>query len=221
MSFHYTNTTAPPPPSPLPTTFTITAPPSTDIWRKPPNHDVFTAPILHQTIPLDQFHRIRVSVSAKWKTLYDQGGLLFARPRPPPAAAADAHGGEGAAANDLKWIKAGIEFVDGKACISVVAAEDRAADWSLMPLDDHHHAGTQVTIEFERDKLSLWVYLVVGADKGTERRTPIRKVTWAFAGAGEGETCWAGVYAAKPTVEAEAKKGEEGLEVGFSGLVVR
>lgn len=218
MSFHYANTTAPPPLSPLPTTFTITAPPSTDIWRKPPNHDVFTAPILHQTLPLDHFHSIRVSVNAKWKTLYDQGGLLFARPRPAAAAAADAHEG-GGAANDLKWIKAGIEFVDGKACISVVAAENRAADWSLMPLDDHHE-GTQVTIEFERDKLSMWVYLVVEAEKVTERRTPIRKVTWAFAGAGEGETCWAGVYAAKPTVESEGKKGE-GLEVRFRGLVVR
>lgn len=53
---------------------------------------------------------------------------------------------------------------------------------------------------------------------GGGRRRPIREVTWAFEGAAEGEECWVGVYAAKPTPTRE-DPGEE-LEVRFSGLVI-
>lgn len=212
---------------------------------------------------------MRVTVGAKWQRQYDQGGLLFARPCAPSAAAATADGGGGTAGwssdADIKWIKAGIELVDGAACASVVAAENKAADWSLVPLDrlfdnsshnnDHGNCKDvggkdegvgmkeeeELTIKFQRDKSSLWVYLVVqqrqqqnkkkggGAEEVMEeRKMPIRKVTWAFAddkGEGEEEVCWVGVYAARPTgVETGEEEGEgdrgRGLEVRFRGLVI-
>lgn len=199
MAFQYLNSTAPPPATPT-SNFTITAPPSTDIWRKPPTHDAFTAPILYRKLILSHFHRIRVTVSAPWKTLYDQGGILFARPH---------------AGGEKKWVKAGIEFFDGRPCASVVA-KDNWADWSLVDIESD-----TVTVEFAReaipqtDEPSLWIYLV--EDGG--RRRPIREVTWAFeGGAGGEEECWVGVYAAKPT-PTQSDPGEE-LEVRFSGLTI-
>ncbi|KAJ3821509.1 hypothetical protein F5878DRAFT_649847 [Lentinula raphanica] len=61
--------------------FTVTAPPSTDIWRKPPNTNSFNAPthaLLPQgPVPLASFHRARVTFSGAWTTRYDQGGLLL------------------------------------------------------------------------------------------------------------------------------------------------
>ena len=215
MTFQYANnsTAATPPPTNEP--FIITAPPNTDIWRKPPNLDVFTAPILYRTLPLAKFGRVRVTVSAGWKTLYDQGGLFFARPQ-----------GDGSLTK--KWIKAGIEFFDGRACASVVAAE-KWADWSLAPIESE-----SVTLEFAREPPlvasegtgtkkvpSLWVYLVEGEEG---RRRPIREVKWPFVRddggvvVGEEEECWVGVYAAKPT--ASQANPSEGLEVRFSGLTI-
>ena len=220
MTFHYANnsTASSPPPSPLIVPFTITAPPQTDIWRKPPHTDIFTAPILYRTFPLATFRRARVTVSAGWKTLYDQGGLFFARPE-----------SDGV----KKWVKAGVEFFDGRACASVVAAE-RWADWSLATIEEE---GGSVTVEFAREPPpsvvgsgetgtgskkvpSLWVYLVEGG-----RRRPIREIKWPFVrddgvvvGEEEGEECWVGVYAAKPTAE-QADPGE-GLDVRFGGLTI-
>ncbi|KAF6235437.1 hypothetical protein HO173_006633 [Letharia columbiana] len=163
MRFQYTNSTSPPPSTPT-SNFTITAPPpQTSGASPPPTTPSPPPPILHRTLTLTHFHRIRVTVSAPWKTLYDQGGLLFARPR---------------ADGEKKWVKAGIEFFDGRACATVVA-KDNWADWSSVEV-----GSDTVTVEFAReaipetDQPSLWVYLV--EDGG--RRRPIREITWAFEG---------------------------------------
>ncbi len=184
------------PPNSLPTEFTITAPPSTDIWRKPPSTHSFTAPILHRTLPLSSFLKARLAVSAKWETLYDQGGLILVVPQ---------HDGT------HKWVKTGIEFVHGRAKVSTVAA-DRWADWSLVPLANE--GGNSVTVEMAREEGgSLWVYVI----EGVERR-PIRKVTWVFEDAEhdgqKGRECWVGAYAARPSKEGE------GLEVSFGHLLI-
>lgn len=193
--FTFTNTDREAPIS-LPTEFTITAPPSTDIWRKPPSTHSFTAPILHCTLPLSTFSKARVAVSAKWGTLYDQGGLILVLPQPD---------------GTNKWVKTGIEFVHGQANVSTVAA-DRWADWSLLPLANEE--GSSVTVEMAKEKDgSLWVYVIEGV-----KRKPIREVTWVFEEfkqEGEGEReCWVGAYAAKPS------KDGEGLEVNFGHLVI-
>jgi len=164
MTFHYFHPTSPnppTPPSPLPATFTLSAPPGTDIWRKPPHLDSFNAPILYRTLALSSFRRARVSISAEWKTRFDQGGLCLILPS--PATATD----------ERKWLKTGIEFFHGGPHVSTVAC-DRWADWSLVPAA----SGAAVTVEIEREFVhgeptsTLRVYVV----EGLERR-PVREVT--------------------------------------------
>ncbi|KAF3483011.1 uncharacterized protein GIQ15_02335 [Arthroderma uncinatum] len=169
----------------LETSFTIKAYPSTDIWSKPPATHRFNAPILHKTMPLASFQRARVHVSAKWTTLYDQGGLILVVNR--------MDGGN--ADEGRKWIKTGIEFVDGVPRCSTVA-RDRWADWSLVPVPaaDEGVAGSKeevgVTIEMERrvKDQTLRVYMI--RDDG--ERVPMREVTWMFEDEEKLE-CWVGV----------------------------
>lgn len=86
------------------------------------------------------------------------------------------------------------------------------ADWSLLPM-----TGDEATVEMEREVVdekptsTLWVYRIEGAEK-----TPLREVTWVFERE-EGE-CWIGVYAAKPTRDAD--DGERALTVKFTGLEI-
>ncbi|KAG0649173.1 Regulation of enolase 1 [Hyphodiscus hymeniophilus] len=184
------------PPSPSSTTFQLTTQASTDIWRKPgpPEIQTFNAPILYKSLPLSVFQRARVTVSAPWSTLYDQGGLVFILPE--------------SSDGSRKWIKSGIEFYQGEAYVSTVAA-DRWADWSLVQTG--LRGGREVTLEFERspEEGTLWIYVVDG-----EKKIPVREVTWILS-EGDEKECWVGVYAAKPT---ESSKGTEPeLVVDFKG----
>jgi len=160
------------------------------VWRKPKMTEAFNAPMLYTAFPLSSFQRIVATMSADWKTLYDQGGLILAW---------DGANGQ------KKWIKAGIEFYKGKPFVAVVGT-DIWSDWSLLPLPK----GTgKATVEMAREKDgSLWVYWVA-----PEGRTPIREVTWAFEDE-EGRECWAGIYAAQPAADAPA------LDVDFEDIAV-
>ena len=202
MTFRYFNCDKPDPTSSLPSTFSLTCPSGTDIWRKPPDVDRFNAPILYQTLSLNAFRRASVTLRATWSTLYDQGGLCLVRPQ--------SHRDE-----PRKWIKTGIEFTHGSPHISTVSC-DRWADWSLLSLE-----GSEVTIEMEREvkagqrTSTLWIYAIA---KG-ERR-PIREVTWAFeslehAKSAEPE-CWVGIYAARPSKDTHDAE----LEVKFKDLEI-
>jgi uncharacterized protein len=199
--------------SPSPTNlhdFIITSPPNTDIWRKPGSPstaDVFTAPVFYTALPYDKFRKARVSVSADWKTMYDQGGLVVALP-------------PSSANKQRRWIKTGVEFEDGVPQLSTVVA-DKWADWSLAPLP---HGTRCVTMEIEREKTvqedgetlgsSLKIFLV----EGLSRRV-IREITWVFLEENAGDI-WVGVYAAKPIVEAGEGNEKAGLDVHFDGLTV-
>jgi len=148
---------------------------------------------------------MRVTVSASWAELYDQGGLAFILPPDPEESKAEE-------ATRRKWIKTGIEFYDDQAFVSTVAA-DRWADWSLM--DTGVRRGKEVTLEMEKDGVegTLWVYVVPEGGK----RVPIREVTWVLSegvgDAGQERECWVGVYAAKPTVGTDGER--KGLIVEF------
>ncbi len=189
FKFENTDQTAP---DPLPTEFTITTPPSTDIWIKPPSTHRFNAPILHRTVPLQSFLKARVAVSAAWTDLYDQGGLILVVPQKD---------------GTTHYIKTGVEFYKGTPMASTVTATERGADWSLLPIPG---GGSSLTVEMVReDDGSLWVYIIEGV-----RRLPVREVTWILADSENKGDCWVGAYAAKP-----AEKGEK-LDVTFAHLVI-
>ncbi|KAF8811024.1 hypothetical protein BYT27DRAFT_6470907 [Phlegmacium glaucopus] len=210
----------------LPTTMTydqpltIRARPKTDLWRKPPNTDIDNAPTILVSTPIDlhKFHSARVTVSANWSTLYDQGGLVLFIPDE----------------DTKKWLKTGIEFVWGKPYVGTVATS-RWSDWSLVPLEKEK--GGKVTIQVEREVKdgerveSLWVYII---DEETGEKTGIREITWWFrhdipggensepkVNPEEKRCLLIGVYAARPTVpEGEGREHEE-LVVKLEGFEVK
>lgn len=185
---NYENT----PPKDLPTQFTLTAPPNTDIWSKPPSTRTFNAPILHRTMPKKDFHKARVAVQAHWKTNHDHAGLILVLPQKD---------------GNKKWITAGVLYKkNDKAAIATVA-QDRWSDWARYDLPKG--PGRQATVEMERRDNGLNIYYIEGV-----QRNLVRKVPWAFEDE-EGE-CWIGVYAAKPH---ESKDGKS-LEVTFDHLVI-
>jgi regulation of enolase protein 1 (concanavalin A-like superfamily) len=62
--------------------FTLAAPPNTDLWRKPPSRDTSTAPILYTALR-NPFIAAEVTVSADWALEWDQGGLVIFAGAPP------------------------------------------------------------------------------------------------------------------------------------------
>jgi len=194
---------------------TIHAPPQTDLWRKPPHTDIDNAPIYLLSAPIDfhRFHTARVTVSANWNTLYDQGGLALFIPD-----------------EDItKWVKTGIEFVNEKPFVSTVATS-RWSDWSLVPLPES--AGGKLTIQVERETKgaerveSLWIYIV---NDETGEKLGIREITWWFrhdvAGSDKPEdeanrSLLIGVYGARPTVPDGAGREKEELDVKLEGFEV-
>ncbi|KAH9220756.1 hypothetical protein DL95DRAFT_356663 [Leptodontidium sp. 2 PMI_412] len=192
LAFNLANSSATPP-TPSTISFQLTAQPKTDIWRKvgPPEVSRFNAPILYKKITLSSFKRMRVTVSADWNTLYDQGGLILVIPQ---------------SDGTRKWVKSQIEFFQDEPFISTVSA-DRGADMSLLQTGLKGEKRNEVTLEFRKERNSLWVY-VVDEEKGV----PIREVTWVFGG-GDGQECWVGVFAARPGVSAD--ENNQSLVVDF------
>ncbi|KAI1620237.1 hypothetical protein EDD37DRAFT_169705 [Exophiala viscosa] len=174
--------------------FDITCPPSTDIWDKPPSTHSFNAPIIYQTTTKDALKSAKVTASASWKDKYDQGGLCLVIK----------------SSDTVRWVKTGIEFVNGQSNVSTVA-KDRWSDWSLRPLLSE--SSKEATIEIESaDDGSLWVWLL----SSDGQRSPLREVTWW--GDLDGQTeCDIGVYAAKPAPHGE----KDDLVVHFDGLDIQ
>ncbi|KAF1972407.1 hypothetical protein BU23DRAFT_569191 [Bimuria novae-zelandiae CBS 107.79] len=74
-----------PPDSALPEhmgSFSLAAPPNTDLWRKPPSRDTSTAPILYTALR-NPFIAAEVTVAAEWELEWDQGGLVIFAGAPP------------------------------------------------------------------------------------------------------------------------------------------
>lgn len=184
--------------------FTLTALPNTDIWRKPPKHIAFnapTSPASPPSHPLSTFHSARLTLTlppASQLTQYDQAGLLLRLTR--------------AGATD-KWLKTGVEFYEGAPYVSTVGC-DVWADWSVVPLaavnGETGDGEIEATVEVKRQDGALWVFLVRG-----ETKVPLREVAWFFA-----EEAWevaVSAYVARPAKEVE---GSQGLVAGFRGLEV-
>ncbi|RMZ78334.1 hypothetical protein DV738_g3882, partial [Chaetothyriales sp. CBS 135597] len=177
-----------PVPADLAQPFHVECPPGTDVWDKPPATHSFNAPIIYRAAPCSSFRSARVTVSAEWTHKYDQAGLILVA----------------ITTQGRKWIKTGIEFEHGHPNVSTVA-KDRWADWSLSPLESG-----EATIELNVESGSVWVWLV----KGQKRTTALREVTF-WADLPQDAECWVGVYAARPSSQAEP------LTVNFHDLEIR
>ncbi len=92
---------------------TVTAGAKTDFWRK--THYGFIRDNGHFYYqPVQGDFTLDVKVSGQYKTLYDQAGVM-------------------ARVDNLNWVKAGIEFVEGVQQVSAVVTHEYS-DWSVMPL---------------------------------------------------------------------------------------
>lgn len=113
--------------------FTLNASSGTDLWRSSETKDASNAPAYYRIIESSKFKRIAVTISADWKDLYDQGGILFMWPK------------------QKKWIKAGVELVNHLQYSCVTC--DRYSDWSLHPINNK----AKLRIEAVRDGDALWI----------------------------------------------------------------
>ncbi|KAF2162442.1 hypothetical protein M409DRAFT_33236, partial [Zasmidium cellare ATCC 36951] len=169
-----------------PTTFTLTTPPATDLWRPNTTANNFTAPYIYTTCLSSAFKSISVTLSSNWKTRYDQGGIAVFFP------CSNHHHDERhqkGRREPLKWVKTGIEFENSAPQFGTVGTY-AFSDWSLIPAGSN-----QGRFVVERSTTEMWVYAVL-----EEERYPLREVTWAFLEerGEEGAEVWVGVYAAKP-----------------------
>ncbi|CAE6430547.1 unnamed protein product [Rhizoctonia solani] len=183
-------------------TITVQALPVTDLWRKPPSTNSTNAPAYVTYRPLDKFKRARVTVSADWTRLYDQGGFVFYI------------NSQGLDEEKYEsWAKTGIEFFDERPNVGTVATPAGGySDWSLVSTGEK-----SATLEVvpEKDGPSLYVYLIEG-----DKRTLVREVSWVFQEKHD-QLLGVGVYAARPTkVDGEESGKGETLSVNFEGLEI-
>ncbi|OOQ88470.1 hypothetical protein PEBR_12268 [Penicillium brasilianum] len=197
--------------------FELTAGPNTDLWRKPPNGDTSTAPIVFTSLR-HPFVVAEVTVSADWEMEWDQGGLVIFAGAAPQSFASDTPGtGSGhvlpatrrsSAQSPCKWVKAGMEFSSGTVNASSVSATADGADWCLSPLVQSVSgpAIQSLRIKLERVGHALWIWYQVpsaapyGLSPGAVGSTwkKLREVTWFFYGV-EDKFVHVGVYASRPT----------------------
>lgn len=196
--------------------FTLTAGPNTDLWRKPPNGDTSTAPILFTSLR-NPFLVAEVTVTADFEMEWDQGGLvIFAGSAPQsissdtvPLVRSNRFGGNNPQnSRPCKWVKAGMEFCSGAINVSSVSATADGADWCLSPLSTSDRGPSAVhslRLKLERVGHSLWVWYQVptispyatspSAVGSTWKK--MREVTWFFYGV-EDKFVHVGVYASRP-----------------------
>ncbi|KAF5337557.1 hypothetical protein D9758_016680 [Tetrapyrgos nigripes] len=200
--------------------FKISVPPSTDVWRTPITNrfNASTHLLLSSgPVPLKSFNRTRITFSANWTTLFDQGGILLHLT--PSKSAKPASTGTSDPGFSDRWLKTGIEFNMDKPFLSTVGTYVYS-DWSIVPTSE---TGGKTTIEVRREVddtgTSLWVYQLVIGDDGKElQRNPLRQVTWFFAGEDE----WlldVRAMAARPASR-EDVKGDKNLVVEFEGVEI-
>jgi regulation of enolase protein 1 (concanavalin A-like superfamily) len=196
--------------------FELKAGPNTDLWRKPPNGDTSTAPIVFTSLR-HPFVVAEVTVSADWEMEWDQGGLVIFAGAAPQSFSSDTNTtptGNGlpstrrSSAQPCKWVKAGMEFSSGTVNASSVSATADGADWCLSPLAQGvaGPAIQSLRIKLERVGHALWIWYQIplavpyalspGAVGGTWKK--LREVTWFFYGV-EDKFVHVGVYASRPT----------------------
>ncbi|EHK49240.1 uncharacterized protein TrAtP1_000138 [Trichoderma atroviride] len=187
--------------------FTFSSPANTDVWKKPPSHDVFTAPYHSLSKnPFSQFQSASLTFTTTYTHQFDQAGLILVLTKPSSPSVA------------RKWIKTGVELFDNQSRLSTVCC-DNWADWSVAnasSAEDIKAGRKAVTILVERldahDGSCLWVYRVDG-----ETKVPMREICWPYGeDGGKGWELEIGALVARPT-----KDTEDELEVKFQDFQVK
>ncbi|TGZ80014.1 hypothetical protein EX30DRAFT_372535 [Ascodesmis nigricans] len=203
-NFRYYNTPSNTPIPPSLSNFTIKARTGTDLWRTP-SRDTFTAHVLYTPAPAN-FYRAEVTIyfSLDRAREWDQGGLvIFAGPPPTTShRTTDAPVG--------KWVKAGIEYTEGRALASSVSASTDGADRSVVELPQ---GVSEVRVAVERQAQTLIVWF----DDGVEWKR-LREVNWFFHQVEE-KNVRVGVYAGRPATEQSGVAQSE-LVVEFEGFEI-
>ncbi|OJK04308.1 hypothetical protein ASPACDRAFT_1851310 [Aspergillus aculeatus ATCC 16872] len=121
-----------PTPSELSSSFSLRAPPTTDLWASPPDSCIFTAPFIYQAVPLASFRRARITIATVLaEQPYAQAGLALLLPQ---------------SDGQRRWVKTGLEVLGGRQVLATVG-RDRWPDCSLVPVDP---ALGRVTVELMR-----------------------------------------------------------------------
>ncbi|KAK4189437.1 hypothetical protein QBC35DRAFT_141227 [Podospora australis] len=184
-------------------TFTITAGPNTDLWRKPPVKDISNAPTAKATTsPLPSFRSARISFKLPYTHQYDQAGLLLIFSPLPPSSSSSTPSPSSYSSkvtgNPKKWIKAGLEFYNSLPRFSIVSC-DAWADWSVAPLSEPDSSWTSLSIEKEGDEKgeSLWVYQILNSGE----KIPLREICWVYGDSPDQWEVKVEAMAARPTTD--------------------
>lgn len=195
--------------------FILSAPPNTDLWRKPPTGDTSTAPILFTSLR-HPFVSAEVSVSADWRMEWDQAGLVIFAGMPPGRQISNPNSPIAEESNvpssthgqyissqsppppytappTTKWVKVGLEFCNNACHASTVVATQDGADWSTAALPPYQAQRQDLRLKLERIGHALWIHYEdqrLGWKK-------LREVTWFFWGV-EDKSVRIGVYASRP-----------------------
>lgn len=210
--------------------FALSAPPNTDLWRKPPTRDTSTAPIIYTSLRYP-FVSAEVTVSADWQLEWDQAGLVIFAGDPPAGLSTP----DPAPLNGLppayapprpasKWVKVGLEFCNLTCHASSVCATTEGADHSLTTLPPYHAHGSDLRLKMERLGTSLWIWYedAIGGWK------KIRDVTSFFWNVDD-KAVRVGVYASRPasfpsttynTINGGQRRPHRDLRVQFDGLEI-
>lgn len=132
------------------TKLSMTAEPKTDFWRK--THYGFTRDNGHFAfIRQTGDFSAQVEVSADYRDQYDQAGLMLRH-------------------DEERWIKTGIELVDGVHYASAVVTDDYS-DWSTAPL-----AGAPQSVKIRLDREGETIMISFSIDGGPERLVRVTRL---------------------------------------------
>ncbi|EAU92575.1 hypothetical protein CC1G_06586 [Coprinopsis cinerea okayama7 len=162
------NTTQSPPTS-FPFTFQI--PPHTDLYRKPALTSA-SQPTFYTPITLKNLRSATVKIKKiQYAHLYDQAGIVILWANRPEI-----------------WIKAGVEYFEGKLKRSSVAPGVGGwSDWNIAePVKD----GEGIVVEAKRDRPQGTALVL------TVNGQMVRKISGVFED--EEEPVWVGIYGARP-----------------------
>ena len=222
--------------------FTLTAQPSSKIWREPGLPDTISAPMMYTALR-EPLILAEVTVTATFEMEWDQAGLFIFVGSPPHMEGhqSDSH----SHVPCRRWVKAGLQLSSGSLHVfSAAAISPSGADLSLTSLSKlsscnvpHASRMPSVRIKFERLGDALWVWyqepqpsLCMASHAPTEASAEwqkVREVAGFFWGIDRKDAAWSGCYASRPmrwnsstSIQGQPDDERNGLWVEFEDLEI-